>query len=76
MITPTLRFKQQQNIAQSHFFPYRYSYRYLYSLRKKVGQLRIYATKLLVNQIGKDWQDLERTRAQTDEENVTNRDLF
>jgi hypothetical protein len=47
MISPTLQFKQQQNIAQSHFFPY------CYSLGKKVGQFKIDAAKLPVNQIEK-----------------------
>jgi hypothetical protein len=45
MITPTLRFKQQKNIARSHYSPHRYS------LVKKVGQLKIDAAKLPVNEI-------------------------
>jgi hypothetical protein len=49
MITSRLMFKPQQNIAQSHLFPYRYS------LGEKVGQLKIDATKLPVNEIQKNW---------------------
>ena len=44
-ITPTLRFKPQQNIGQSHFFPT------VTVLEKKVGQLKIDAAKLPVNEI-------------------------
>jgi hypothetical protein len=40
-----LPFKQQQNIAQSHFFPT------ITVLKKKVGQLKIDAAKLPVNEI-------------------------
>jgi hypothetical protein len=43
-ITPTLRFKPQQNIA----FPL-----YRYSIGEKVGQLKIDAAKLPVNEIKK-----------------------
>jgi len=35
LTTPTLPFKQQQNIAQSHFSPF------ITVLEKKVGQLKI-----------------------------------
>jgi hypothetical protein len=45
MITLTLRFKPHQNIAQSHLFPHRYS------LGEKVGQRKIDAAKLSVNEI-------------------------
>jgi hypothetical protein len=41
--TPTLPFKQQQNIAQSHFFPHHQR------LGKKVRQRKIDAAKLTVN---------------------------
>jgi hypothetical protein len=43
--TSTLPFKQQQNIAQSHFSPF------ITVLGKKVGQLKIAAAKLPVNEI-------------------------
>jgi hypothetical protein len=39
-----------------------------------VGQLKIDAAKLPVNEILKNWQDLERTRK--DKENATNWDHF
>jgi len=58
MITPTLWFKQQQIISQSHFFPYRYS------LGKKVGQLKINAASFLrikLKKSGKIWKELEQT---------------
>ena len=45
MTTPILLYRQQQNIAQSHFFPF------ITVLEKKVGQLKIAAANLLVNQI-------------------------
>jgi hypothetical protein len=40
-----LPFKQQQNIAQSHFFPF------ITILEKKMGQLRIASANLTVNEI-------------------------
>jgi hypothetical protein len=49
MITSTLRFKPQQNTAQSHLFPHRYS------LGDKMGQLKIDDAKLPVNEILKNW---------------------
>jgi hypothetical protein len=49
MTTPSLLFKQQQNIAQSYVFPF------ITVLEKKVGQLKIAAAKLPVNEILKNW---------------------
>ena len=46
-ITPTLRFKPQQNIGQSHFFST------VTVLDEKVGQLKIDAAKLPENEIFK-----------------------
>jgi hypothetical protein len=43
-VTPTLRFKPQQNIGPSHFFPT------VTDLEKKVGQHKIEAAKLSVNE--------------------------
>jgi hypothetical protein len=48
-ITPTVRFRPQQNIGQSLFFPT------VTVLEEKVGQLRIDAAKLPVNKILKNW---------------------
>ena len=45
MTTPSLLFKQQQNIAQSHVFPF------ITVLEKKAGQLKIAAATLRVNGI-------------------------
>jgi hypothetical protein len=52
-ITTTLRFKPQQSIGQSHFFST------VTVLVKKVGQLKIDAAKLSVNEIFLDFFKLE-----------------
>ena len=49
MITPTLPYRKQQNIAHSQFFPY------ITVFEKKVGQIKIDATKLLMNEIKQNW---------------------
>ena len=48
MTNSTLPFKQQQNIAQSHFSPF------ITVLGKKVGQLKIDAMKFPVNEFQKE----------------------
>jgi hypothetical protein len=49
MTTPTLSYKQQQNIAQSPFFPL------LQSWKQKSEQLKIDAAKHPVNEIKQNW---------------------
>jgi hypothetical protein len=54
--TPSLPFKQQQNIPQSHFFPHHQR------LGKKVGQVKIDTAKFPVNEILKIWKELDQTK--------------